>query len=211
MPAATLTMPDPSARQRLAAFVARVVRLDRAAVVRLHAADGQVDAWAQTTFDALTTLSVPGAAQPADVTVGGNELLAALAVERTADVDPGTRADASWRAELPPRAGWEPAAEVPAAELEGLTERGLALAREHADAHGAPPAELLDQVVLTAGEPPRTVQVPLRCLFALAGMGLSDGVTPIRVAAMPGWLRLDAPFGSVVRLRRMVLPLIATR
>ncbi|MBA2308226.1 MAG: hypothetical protein H0W01_02740 [Pseudonocardiales bacterium] len=206
-----LTLPDPSARDRLAAFVARVVRLDQAAVVRLHSAEGEVDAWAQTTFDALTTLSVPGDVQPADMTVVGNKLLAALAVERAADIDPGSRADASWRAELPPRAGWQQATEVPAAELDGLTERGLALAREHADPHGAPPANLLDQIVLTAGEPPGTVQVPLRCLFALAGMGLSDGAAPIRVASMPGWLRLDAPFGSVVRHRRTVLPLIATR
>ncbi len=206
-----LALPDPSARAELGAFAARVVRLDPTAVVRLHSADGWVDAWAQTTFDVLATQSVPGETDPSDMTVVGHGLLAALAVERTARVDPGARADARWRAELPPRFGWQPVTEVPAAELDGVAERGLALAGEHADSHGAPPASLLDQVVLTAGEPASPVRVPLRCLFALAGMGFSDGLTPIRVAAMPGWLRLDARFGSVVRRRRALLPLVTAR
>ena len=64
---------------------------------------------------------------------------------------------------------------MPAAELEGLTERGLAVAREHAGPMG-PPASLLDQTVLTVSGPAGSrarppVRIPLRCLFALSGMG----------------------------------------
>jgi hypothetical protein len=96
-----------------------------------------------------------------------------------------------------------------------LTERGLAVARDNAGPHG-PPASVLDQVVLTvtgaAGTPP--VKVPMRCLFALSGMGFlgpagsdpGDGV--VRVSATGGWLRLDARYGAVVRRRLTALPLL---
>ncbi len=78
---------------------------------------------------------------------------------------------ALWQGELPPDDGWSRVDDVPAAELDGLTERGLALARENAGPLG-PPASLLDQTVLTvtAAAGP-AVRVPLRCLFALSGMG----------------------------------------
>jgi hypothetical protein len=101
---------------------------------------------------------------------------------------------------------------VPAAELERLTERGLDLAREHAGPLG-PPASLLDQAVLTvSGEiagPP--VRIPMRCLFALSGMGFVGAGEPgetVRVSATPSWLRLDARYGAVVRRRITALPLL---
>jgi hypothetical protein len=101
---------------------------------------------------------------------------------------------------------------VPAAELEALTERGLALARENAGPLG-PPASLLDQTVLTVTGPDASpvVKVPLRCLFALSGMGFlgagADDET-VRVSATPSWLRLDARYGAVVRRRITALPLL---
>jgi len=75
---------------------------------------------------------------------------------------------------------------------------------------------VLDQVVLTvtgaAGTPP--VKVPMRCLFALSGMGFlgpagtdpGDGV--VRVSATGSWLRIDARYGAVVRRRTTSLPLL---
>ena len=116
------------------------------AAVRLRAADGRVTAWASTPFDVLATRSVHGTLEPADVTVPAAALLTALAVERAATVDPGT--GGLWQGELPPDTGWAPVDDVPAAELDALTERGLALARENAGPLG-PPASLLDQTVLT--------------------------------------------------------------
>jgi hypothetical protein len=205
-----LTVPDPGERGDLGAFVARVVRLDQAALVRMQAAGDTVTAWAATPFDVLATRTVHGALEPADVTMPATGLLTALTVERAGTVDPGT--GGFWHGDLPPSAGWQPVDEVPAAELERLTERGLAVARENAGPMG-PPASLLDQTVLTvsAGARP-AVKVPLRCLFALSGMGFLGDTGPdagvVRVSATGTWLRLDARYGAVVRRRVTALPLL---
>jgi hypothetical protein len=205
-----LTVPDPDERGDLGAFVARVVRLEQTALVRLQARDGTVTAWAATPFDVLATRSVHGALEPADVTVPATGLLTALTVERAETVDPGS--GGLWHGELPPSVGWQPVDDVPAAELERLTERGLAVARENAGPMG-PPASLLDQTVLTvsAGARP-AVKVPLRCLFALSGMGFLGDTGPdagvVRVSATGTWMRLDARYGAVVRRRVTALPLL---
>jgi hypothetical protein len=205
-----LTVPDPDERGDLGAFVARVVRLDQAALVRMQAAGDTVTAWAATPFDVLATRTVHGALEPADVTMPATGLLTALTVERAGTVDPGT--GGFWHGDLPPSAGWQPVDDVPAAELERLTERGLAVARDNAGPMG-PPASLLDQTVLTvsAGAPP-AVKVPLRCLFALSGMGFLGDTGPdagvVRVSATGTWMRLDARYGAVVRRRVTALPLL---
>ena len=204
-----LTVPDAAERSDLGAFIARVVRLDQMAAVRLRAVDDRVVAWASTPFDALATRSVHGVLDPADVTVPAAGLLTALTVDRAGTVDPGT--GGLWQGELPPEDGWRPVDEVPAAELEGLTERGLALARENAGPLG-PPASLLDQTVLTVtAESGPAVKVPLRCLFALSGMGFLGGEGgAVRVSATGTWMRLDARYGAVVRRRITGLPLLVT-
>jgi len=207
-----LQVADPADRGDLGAFVGRVVRLDQTAVVRLLAsASGRVTAWAATPFDVLATRSVPGRLEPGDVTTPAAALLSALSVDRADTVDPGT--GGLWQGLLPPDEGWAVVDTVPAAELEALTDRGLALAREHAGPLG-PPASLLDQTVLTvsgdAAGPP--VRIPLRCLFALSGMGFigaGEAGETVRVSATATWLRLDARYGAVVRRRITALPLLS--
>ncbi len=205
-----LHITDPDDRGDLGTFVGRVVRLDQTAAVRLlGSASGRVTAWASTPFDVLATRSVPGTLEPADVTTFAAALLSALSVDRADTVDPGS--GGLWQGLLPPDDGWAVVDTVPAAELEGLTERGLALAREHAGPLG-PPASLLDQTVLTvtgAAGPP--VRIPMRCLFALSGMGFvgaGDAGETVRVSATSSWLRLDARYGAVVRRRITALPLL---
>jgi hypothetical protein len=206
-----LHVPDPDERGDLGAFVARVVRLDTAATARLRAGTSAetVTAWATTPFDVLATRTVHGTVDPPDVTMPANALLTALAVERSPIVDPG--AGGVWLADLPPESGWAPVDVVPTAEIDALAERGLAVARENAGPLG-PPASLLDQPVLTVSAPDGpTVKVPLRCLFALSGMGFlaSDADDePVRVSATEAWLRLDARYGAVVRRRILTLPLL---
>jgi hypothetical protein len=210
----TLYIPDASERSDLGAFIARVVRLDQVATVRLRAAGDTVTAWASTPFEVLATRSVHGTMEPDDVTVPAAGLLTALTVDRSERIDPG--AGGLWQGQLPPDEGWTPVDDVPAAELEGLTERGLTMARENAGPMG-PPASLLDQTVLTvtptgAGAGPAAVKVPLRCLFALSGMGFlgggPDDADPVRVSATGSWMRLDARYGAVVRRRLTALPLL---
>jgi hypothetical protein len=203
-----LTVPDPAERGDLGAFVARVVRLDQAAIVRLRASGGTVTAWATTPFDVLASRSVHGTLDPADVTVPGTSLLTALTVDRAETVDPG--AGGLWPGDLPPDEGWVSVDDVPAAEVDAVTERGLALARENAGPLG-PPASLLDQTVLTVtNSAGPVVKIPLRCLFALSGMGfLGDAdAGAVRVSATGSWLRLDARYGAVVRRRVTTLPLL---
>ena len=201
-----LAIPDADERGDLGAFVARVVRLDPAAAARLRAGAGTVTAWASTPFDVLATRTVHGHVDPSDVTVSANALLTALAVEKAATVDPGV--GGLWPGDLPPDTGWSPVDVVPAAEIDALTERGLAVARENAGPLG-PPTSLLDQNVLTVSAPAGpTVKVPLRCLFALSGMGFVGGDGEVRVSATGGWLRLDAHYGAVVRRRTLTLPLL---
>lgn len=203
----TLRIPDQGERSDLGAFVARVVRLDVASVVRLRAGAGAgtVTAWASTPFDVLATRTVHGTLDPGDVAVPAQALLTALTIERAETVDPGV--PTLWPGDLPPETGWAAVDAVPAAEVEGVTERGLAVARENAGPMG-PPASLLDQTVLTVqGKAGPPVKVPLRCLFALSGMGFVDE-EPVRVSATGSWLRLDARYGAVVRRRVMSLPLL---
>ena len=205
-----LHVPDPDDRSDLGAFVGRVVRLDQTSVVRLSTtAAGRVTVWASTPFDVLATRTVPGNLEPGDVTTFATALLTALSVDRAETVDPGI--GGLWQGLLPPEEGWAVVDTVPAAELEGLTERGLVLAREHAGPLG-PPTSLLDQTVLTvSGSAGPPVRIPLRCLFALSGMGFvgaGEAAEIVRVSATSSWMRLDARYGAVVRRRVTALPLL---
>lgn len=208
---AELRIPDRVERDDLGAFVARTVRLDRDAIVRLRDGNGRVHAWADTPFDTLVTRSVRGAVWPADLTVGGSDLLAAVAVDRNAVLDPGTAKDVLWRCALPPERGWHEVDQVPAEVLADLTNQGAAVARRNPGPHGSPPSALLDQKVITVSGAGFDVGIPLRCLFALSGMGFVGThvlAETVRVSATDSWLRLDARYGAVLRRRHALLPLL---
>lgn len=213
---AELEFADRSERDDLGAFVARAVRLDGAAVVRLRNRSrddepGRLDAWVATPFDVLATRTVLGRVEPGDVTVSGNELLAALAVSRGDRVDPGRAQDMQWRSALPPQAHWQVVELLPAKIVTELADRGLEVARENMGPHGTPPASLLDQTVLTVTGDGLEVKIPLRCLFAMSGMGFlgnEPADEQVRVTATDAWLRIDARFGAVVRRRHALLPLL---
>jgi hypothetical protein len=69
----------------------------------------------------------------------------------------------------------------------------------------------LDQKVITVSGAGFEVGVPLRCLFALSGMGFvgtSSVSETVRVSATDSWLRLDARYGAVLRRRHAALPLL---
>jgi hypothetical protein len=171
-----------------------------------------MDVWAATPFDALSTRSVEGSVDPADLTISGNELLATLTVAGVDVMDPGAPKDLMWRSELPPATGWKLVDDLPARLVGEVAERGIDVAKENVGPKGTPPASLLDQEVFTVQGSGLDVKVPLRCLFVLSGMGFLVN-TPaeeeiVRVSATDSWLRLDSRFGAVVRRRHALLPLL---
>ena len=116
-----------------------------------------------------------------------------------------------WRSALPPAEGWKQVDNLPVAVMTELADHGVAVAKENAGPHGTPPASLLDQTVLTVSGSGLDVKIPLRCLFALSGMGFlgaGDEGGSVRVTATDAWLRIDARFGAVVRRRHALLPLL---
>lgn len=207
-----LRVPDPADRDTLGAFVARAVRLDAQTVVRLRRrGPGVLEAWVATPFDVLVTRAVEGEVTPADVSVSGNELLAALTVTPGEQMDPGPARDLLWRSELPSSGAWRAVDDLPVGVVADLADRGVALARENVGPQGTPPASLMDQTVLTVSGADLEVRVPMRCLFALSGMGFVDSSLRddvVRVSATDSWLRLDARYGAVLRRRHALLPLL---
>ncbi|WP_328611931.1 hypothetical protein OG943_23380 [Amycolatopsis sp. NBC_00345] len=207
-----LRIPDAGDRDTLGAFVARAVRLDGQTSVRLRQReDGVVEAWTATPFEVLATRAVAGTVTPSDITVSGNELLAALTVVGGPVMDPGPARDLMWHAELPAAGRWQLVDELPVAVVSDLADRGVTLARDNAGPHGTPPASLMDQAVLTVTGGELEVKVQLRCLFALSGMGFLDSSIAgdvVRVTATNSWLRLDARYGAVLKRRHALLPLL---
>ncbi|MFE3292094.1 hypothetical protein [Rhodococcus sp. NPDC059234] len=210
-----LTVADAGERENLAAFLARAVRLDEAAVVRLRQrGDTHVVAWAATGFETLAARVVSGRIRPQDTVVAADGLLRAL---RTgAEVDPGFSMDSAWRGALPPDEGFVHVDDVPARILMDLARQGTEVAAEHAGPKG-PPASLLAQEVLAVDGGGEHVVVSMRTVFALAGMGFVPGadaesatVDPaelVRVRASRTWLRLDARYGSVFARRGGEIPI----
>ena len=208
----SLELADQGERDDLGAFVARAVRLDIGSVIRLREREGGLlDAWVTTPFDVLATRTVRGTIKPGDVTVASNELLAGLAIARDDRFNPGAPQDLQWRSALPPVKHWQVVDQLPAQVVTDLAERGIAVARENTGPHGTPPASLLDQNVLTVTGDGLEVKIPLRCLFAMSGMGflgIEGEDDEVRVTATDAWLRLDARYGAVVRRRHALLPLL---
>lgn len=205
-----LCIPDPIERDDLGVFVARAVRLDSDSLVRLRNAGGRLHAWVDTPFDALVTRSVRGAVCPDDVTVRAMDLLTAVAVVGDTMIDPGSAQDVRWRCALPPERGWCAVDQVPAEVFASLADQGAAAAKTNRGPHGRPTSRLLDQKVITVSGAGFDIVVPLRCLFALSGMGFvgRSAAEIVRVWATDSWLRLDARYGAVLRRRHALLPLL---
>lgn len=113
---------------------------------------------------------------------------------------------AAWPGALPPASGFVARDEVPVGVASRLADEGRSLARQFSGPAG-PPRSLLDAVVLTAdAESLQPVEIPMRMIFACTSLGLIPGFDApagiprhLRVATCGGWVRLDAPFGSVYR------------
>jgi hypothetical protein len=199
-----LCIPDPAQRADLAVFVERALRLDEAAVIRLHTRpDGLISAWVATGFDVLACRVLAGGLQPPDFTCSAQALRDGLrSPDETGWCDAGYSMDSAWRTALPSETGFFHLDDVPAAVLSDLARQGADLAREHAGPQG-PPASLLDQEVLEVSAGTEAAGLSMRVVMALVAMGFiaDDGEDIVRVRLSLTWLRVDARYGSVFRRR----------
>jgi hypothetical protein len=186
------------------AFLARVVRLDPEALVRLRPyGEDSVALWTWLNVGVLAVRVVPGTG-PADAVVPAAELLAGLAPETGLPA----RRDAEWRGPLP-GAGFLRLDVLPPDVVERLAVAGERTFRE-AVAAGAGRSRsgaralteaVLDHVaVAVTGPGGETADVPQRAVQTLASLGFV-GSGPVAVDVTAAWLRLAGTYGAV-HLRR---------
>jgi hypothetical protein len=184
------------------AFLARIVRLDPAALVRLRPyGEGTVALWTWLTIGALAVRVVPGTA-PADAVVAAAALLdAPLGTDGTLP----PRRDNEWRGPLP-GGGFRRLDELPADVVAGLaaaggrTFREAAAGRSRSGARAVTDAVLDHVAVAVTGPGGETADVPQRAIQALSSLGFV-GADPVPVDVTTAWLRLVGTYGAV-HLRR---------
>ncbi|MFU8873545.1 hypothetical protein [Micromonospora sp. SL4-19] len=185
------------------AFLARLVRLDPAVLVRLRPVPeaGRTALWARLPWGVLVVRTVAGSA-PGDVTVAAGELLTELAA---GGAGLPRRRDDGWRWPLPPPAS-RAVETLPAGDVRRIAAAAAGTLREAA-AHGvggravgqrALRDALLDHVavVVTPDDTPDApVEVPQRLVQGLVRMGfLGPGDVQVRVAGR--WVGLVGPYGA---------------
>jgi hypothetical protein len=185
------------------AFVARLLKLDPAAVVRLRpGADGAVELWAMLPFRVLVTRAVAGPGDR-DLTVSAQDLLQWLAKP---DMPFPAPRDHFWRWPLPP-AGAVAVETVPAGEFRRVAEAASATLRD-ASIHGVGGRAagervvreaLLDHVPITVSGPSGLrADVSQRLVQALVRMSFlaREGEGSVTVRVIGGWTGLVATYGS---------------
>ncbi len=202
------------------AFLARLVRLDAGAPVRLRSAGARTALWARLPWDVLVTREVAGPG-PGDATVAAADLLAVLGRGGT---ELPTRRDASWRWPLPPSGGTA-LENVATSELSRLAEAAAGTLREvtagglagRAVGQRAVRDALLDHVALVVtpdSGPP--VNVPQRLVQAVSRMGFlgpaEAGVPPAQVRTAGQWVGISAPYGVawLQRVKKLTVMPIAS-
>jgi hypothetical protein len=195
------------------AYLARLVRLDAAALVRLRpAGDGTLGLWARLPFEVMVTRRIRSSFEQ-DVTVRATDLLRALDGDLPALT---ARYDAQWRWPVPPDAG-RVVERLPVAEVRRLGAAAETTLREAVTSgvRGRAVGErvlrdaLLDHVpvVVTTDDGAR-YEVPQRLVQAVIRMGFlgpatgppahpATGDGDVDVRAVPGgWVGLAGPFGT---------------
>ncbi|MEU6077476.1 hypothetical protein [Micromonospora sp. NPDC047074] len=196
------------------AFLARLVRLDRAAPVRLRSggAAGRTALWGHLPWGVLAVRTVAGDG-PGDVTVAAGELLAELAAGGGALP---ARRDERWRWPLPPAASRR-VETLPGGELRRIAVAAAGALREastngvagRAVGQRALRDALLDHVpvVVTPDDPPgASVEVTQRMVQGLVRMGFlgaaeevagpgGEGDVQVRLAGR--WVGLVGPYGAI--------------
>ncbi|GHJ14366.1 hypothetical protein [Micromonospora sp. AKA38] len=187
------------------AFLARLVRLDPAVLVRLRPVPGagRTALWARLPWGVLVVRTVPGDA-PGDVTVAAADLLAELSA---GGAGLPRRRDDGWRWPLPPPVS-RPVELLPGAELRRIADAAAGTLREAAT-HGVAGRAvgqrvlrdaLLDHVAVVVtpdGEPGAPVEVSQRLVQGVVRLGfLGTGAGDVQVRVAGHWVGLVGPYGA---------------
>jgi len=188
----------------LAAYLTRLLRYDKQAVVRAQAHENTLGVFSRPPFGVIALRAVR-LAWPVrlDATVAAKALLAGLSHDdATFTVPPvALAAGAAWAGVLPPRTGWQPLAEVFVASLVEAVTVGMDRFRQRTEALTAAERTRarLDEFAEEVWSRPVVAGLPLRAAHAARVLGFlagGEGGQAV-VLASGAWLRLSAPYGSV--------------
>jgi hypothetical protein len=206
----------------MAAFLGRLVRWDKAAVVRLRSAEEEpaLGVFGQPPFGSVLAvrsmaLGGAGVGQAVDATVSAGELLEAVAAAADGGefTVPASVTGPSWAGLLPPRTGWRRDAELDPAAVREAAARTVAEFRARTEALvpeqrtraglDALAEELWRRPLGGPADVPPAggVEVPLRLVHAAHALGFlrpggPEQDAPAVLTAGP-WLRLRTGYGSV--------------
>ncbi|HEY5836306.1 hypothetical protein [Streptomyces sp.] len=206
------------AAEELAAFLGRLLRWDKAAVVRLRSAEGEaaLGVFGHPPFgDVLAVKGVAlggsGVGVAVDATVSAGELLEAVsaaASEGGAEFTvPRSVTGPAWAGLLPPRGGWQRIAEMPAAPVRGVAAEAVAEFRARTE--GLPQERRTRRELDALAEElwGRSFgpggAVTLRVVHAAYALGFlrvppGEGAQDVAVLLSAGaWVRLRTGYGSV--------------
>jgi hypothetical protein len=201
-----LSLAGPDEAADLGGYLTRLLRFDKAAAVRVVAAGSAVGVYGAPPFDVLTlrTLALrSGESTPdADITVSAGDLLHAVADDGSLALPRPLAVATAWTGFLPPRAGWQPVGELPVAEVETAALAGIAEFKARAEA--VPDRERtrasVDRIAAEIWDRVLAYGLPVRAAHAaraMAFLGQAQSATAV-VRSAGRWLRLDAPYGTVV-------------
>ncbi|MGP6174467.1 hypothetical protein [Corynebacterium sp. A21] len=186
----------------LQALLGRAVGLDASASARLRQRGEQIEVFVTTPFEVVGSRRATGTVGRDGAVVGAHELLQALQNDST---EIGLPRDPNWPGALPPVSGFALVDTLPVTVVRELADQGQALARQFSGPLG-PPANMLNQTVLTVSGNGLEAEVSMRMIFTCTALGLIPGfAAPIeiprhlRVSVSGRWVRIDAPYGSVYR------------
>ena len=196
----------------LGGYLTRLLRFDKAAAVRVVASGSAIGVYGRPPFDVLTLRTVAlGPGEPAaeadlaaevDVTVSAGDLLHAIADDGSLALPRPLAGATAWTGFLPPRAGWQTVGELPVAEVETAALAGIADFKVKAEAipDQRRTRAAVDRIAAEVWDQPLTFGLPVRAAHAaraMAFLGQAQSASAV-VRSAGRWLRLDAPFGTVV-------------
>ncbi|MFI6103019.1 hypothetical protein [Streptomyces sp. NPDC051310] len=188
----------------LAAFLARLIHYDRAAVVRLQAGGGALAVFGRPpSFEvlAIRTATLVDEA-PLDITVSAGQLLEGIEESAGKAMIPAAVTGPPWTGVLPPRGGWQEVPGLPdAAELRGAVAAAIAEFRARDEELPAERRTRAERDRIGREIWSRTIGptgLPLRAVHAAQSLGFlpAPGV-PVALLGTGSWLRLRTPYGSV--------------